>query len=118
MVVNHHKKANAKIAALVEDEKLPINDVGVANPAITMDSFERIIAHLSMLSDADFDHAYLNTMIILHTRNIAHLSGARMFLSASSAKDLVEETLPQLVKHLIAAKNLKEKLTYKSIFNK
>ena len=102
-MVTDHGNANAELAHLATAK-------GVALPTELDGSPQAAFEHLSSLSGAEFDKAYMQHMVEDHTKDVAEFDKASTSATDADVKAFAGKTLPTLREHEAMAKNLARRL--------
>jgi putative membrane protein len=98
-MVTDHGKANAELKSLASSKKITLpTDVGAENKA-TMDK-------LSKLSGAEFDRAYMTTMVEKHQKTLDTLKRQSMSGKDEQVKAWAAKAAPTVEEHLKLARDL------------
>ncbi len=92
-MVDDHSKAGEKLQSLAQKK-------GVALSTDPMPAQKEIMDHLSKLSGADFDRAYVAAMVTAHKKDVAAFQGVSKNATDADVKAFATETLPTLEMHL------------------
>jgi len=95
MMVKDHGKANAKLMLLSKTKKLNLSETPNADG-------QKMIDDLSKKTGADFDKAYISSMIADHKEDVQKFGDATNRLQDPDLKNYAIKTLPVLQKHLDA----------------
>ena len=98
-MVADHGKANAELAQLATTK-------GVALPAELDGDPQGAFEHLSALSGAEFDKAYMQHMVDDHIKAVADFEKASTSATDADVKNWATKTLPTLQEHLAMAKDI------------
>jgi len=99
MMVNDHSKANAELKQLAADKKIALPDSIASDEKHTMKD-------LSDLQGADFDKAYVQTMVKDHEKDIKLFEESAKKVKYPQMLAFIKKTLPVLHMHLQAAQKL------------
>ena len=99
-MITDHGKANAELAQLATAK-------GLVLPAELEGEHEKAIEHLSTLSGAAFDTAYMQHMRGDHQKDIAQYEKASTSATDADIKAFATKTLPVLREHLTLAQQTK-----------
>ena len=102
-MVTDHGKANAELATLATTK-------GLALPAELEGDHESAFEHLSSLSGAEFDKAYIQHMVEDHDKAVADFDKASTSSTDAELKAWAGKTLPTLQEHAAMAKDLARKM--------
>jgi len=97
-MVNDHSKANEELSQLATAK-------GVALPAELDAGHKSALDHLTSLSGAEFDKAYMQHMVEDHEQDVAEFEKASTSAQDSDVKAWAAKTLPTLKEHLRLAKS-------------
>jgi putative membrane protein len=102
-MVTDHSKANAELAEFATAKGLAL--------ATELDADHKAAAdHLSSLSGADFDKAYMQHMVEDHEKDVAEFDKASTSAADTDLKAWAGKTLPTLKEHLEQAKTTARKV--------
>ena len=102
-MVTDHSKANEELQQLATAK-------GLALPTELGGEHKAALDHLSSLSGAAFDKAYMDHMVEDHEKDVAEFEKASNSAQDSDVKGWAGKTLPTLQQHLQLAKDTKAKL--------
>jgi len=102
-MVTDHRKANAELAQLATTK-------GVALATELGGDHKAAFEHLSMLSGAEFDKAYMQHMVEDHQKNAGEFEKASTSATDADLKSWAGKTLPTLQQHLAMAKEVARKV--------
>lgn len=91
-------------------QRIPIHPEKPALASTAAQIHQRTMQELRALSGRDFDRAYLKYQIKMHEQAIDLLKGADRSVEHSQLHQHLQQTEPDLVKHLFAARNLERQL--------
>jgi len=110
-MIEHHSSSLEEIRSIAKDEGFSDDFDLVLEGAVAMTmGVDNMVTALAMLSSQDFDKAFLNTMIMLHGKDLLRLSMQKHMLTPGAVRDHVEKLLPTMAEHLMRAKNLRDNL--------
>ena len=98
-MVTDHSKANDQLKQVAEKE-------GITVPEKLSAKDEATKARLEKLSGAQFDRAYMATMVRDHTQDVSEFRTQANAEKDSAVKNFAAETLPTLQDHLKEAKSI------------
>lgn len=93
MMIADHSKANEELKALAAAKNITL-------PATPGEDKQKALQELSAKSGADFDKAYVSTMVSDHKSTVQLFEDARTRVTDPEMKQFVEKTLPVLKMHL------------------
>jgi putative membrane protein len=102
-MVTDHSKANEELSQLATAK-------GVALPAELGGEHKAAFEHLSGLSGAEFDKAYMTHMVEDHEKDVAEFDKASTSATDADVKAWAGKTLPTLKEHLQQAKETARKV--------
>lgn len=102
-MVTDHGKSNAELQQLATAK-------GAALPAELDGDHEDAVQHLSALSGAEFDKAYMQHMVPDHEKTVADFNRASTTATDADLKAWAQKTLPVLQQHLQMARDVSSKL--------
>lgn len=102
-MVTDHSKANEELQQLVTAK-------GLALPAQLDSEHQAALDHLSGLSGAEFDKAYMQHMLADHQKDVPMFQDASNTLQDPDLKAFASKTLPTLQEHLKLAQEVSGKL--------
>ena len=102
-MVTDHTTANAELAQLAITK-------GLALPTELAGEHKDALDHLSSLSGAEFDKAYMTHMVEDHEKDVAEFDKASTSATDSDVKGWAGKTLPTLQAHLAQAKETAKKV--------
>ncbi|HEX2061468.1 MAG TPA: DUF4142 domain-containing protein [Thermoanaerobaculia bacterium] len=102
-MVTDHGRGNSELAQLATTK-------GLALPAELQGEHEQALQHLSTLSGAEFDKAYMQHMVSDHQKDIAEFEKASTTAGDADVKAWAAKTLPILQQHLQQAQELAGKV--------
>ena len=102
-MVTDHSKANDELSQLATAK-------GLALPTELGGEHKDALDHLSSLSGAEFDKAYMKHMVEDHVKDVAEFEKASTTAMDSDVKGWAGKTLPTLQQHLQLAKDVSSKL--------
>ena len=102
-MVNDHGTANAELAQLATAK-------GTALPTELDGPPEAALHHLSSLSGAEFDKAYMQHMVEDHDKDVSLFDTASTSATDDDVRDFANKTLPILREHQTLAKALARRL--------
>ena len=102
-MVTDHGKSNAELATLATTK-------GVVLPAELEGTHQSALEHLSALSGAEFDKAYMQHMVEDHATAVADFDKASTSSTDPELKAWAGKTLPTLQEHAAMAKELARKM--------
>jgi putative membrane protein len=101
-MVDDHSKANDQLTQLASSKGVNVpNDLDAKDKA-TKD-------RLSKLSGAQFDRAYMNDMVLDHSKDVAEFRHESRMAKDSDVKNFASQTLPTLEDHLKEARTIAPK---------
>jgi len=98
-MVTDHTKANDQLKQVAAKEGITVPEKLSAKDHATK-------TRLGKLSGADFDRAYMATMVKDHTNDVAEFRAQTKTAKDSAVKNFASETLPRLEDHLKETKNV------------
>ncbi|HJQ35634.1 MAG TPA: DUF4142 domain-containing protein [Thermoanaerobaculia bacterium] len=101
-MVTDHSKANEELSQLATAK-------GVALPTELDGDHKAALDHLTSLTGADFDKAYMKHMVEDHEKDVAEFDKASTTAGDSDLKAWAGKTLPTLKEHLQLAKTVSSK---------
>jgi putative membrane protein len=101
-MVDDHSKANDKLKELAAQK-------GVELPSGLSAKDKATKMHLSKLSGADFDKAYMSDMVKDHKKDVADFQKESQSAKDPAVKSFASDTLPTLQDHLKQAENIAPK---------
>jgi len=101
-MVDDHSKANDQLKQIA-------NQKGIATPTKLSSKDAATKARLEKLSGEQFDHAYMQTMVRDHTKDVAEFRTESKTAKDPELKNFVSQTLPTLEDHLKQAKRIAPK---------
>jgi len=101
-MVDDHSKANDELKQIA-------NQKGMATPTKLSSKDAATKARLEKLSGQQFDHAYMQTMVRDHTKDVAEFRTESKTAKDPDLKNFVRQTLPTLEEHLKQAKRIAPK---------
>ena len=102
-MINDHGKANAELAALATAK-------GLALPTELAGDHQHAFEHLSSLSGAEFDKAYMHHMVENHDNGVASFDKASTSATDADVKAWAGKTLPTLKAHQAMAHDIASKM--------
>ena len=102
-MVADHSKANAELAQFATTK-------GLALPTELEGDPEKAMEHLTSLSGADFDKAYMDHMVADHEKAVADFEKASTSATDADLKAWAGKTLPTLKEHFQLAKDVRGKV--------
>lgn len=102
-MVTDHSKANAELAQFATTK-------GLALPTELEGDPEKAMEHLTSLSGADFDKAYMDHMVADHEKAVADFEKASTSTTDADLKAWAGKTLPTLKEHFQLAKDVRGKV--------
>ncbi len=102
-MVTDHSKANAELAQFATTK-------GLALPTELEGDPEKAMEHLTSLSGADFDKAYMDHMVADHEKAVADFEKASTSATDADLKAWAGKTLPTLKEHFQLAKDVRGKV--------
>lgn len=102
-MVTDHSRANEELSQLATAK-------GVALPAELGGEHKEAFDHLSSLSGAEFDKAYMTHMVEDHEKDVAEFDKASTSATDADVKAWAGKTLPTLKEHLQQAKDTARKV--------
>lgn len=102
-MVTDHSKANAELQQLATTK-------GLALPTELGGEHKQALDHLTGLSGAEFDKAYMHHMVDDHVKDVAEFEKASQSAGDADLKGWAGKTLPTLQDHLRQAKDVNGKL--------
>ncbi|HUR80541.1 MAG TPA: DUF4142 domain-containing protein [Thermoanaerobaculia bacterium] len=102
-MVDDHGKANAELAQLATTK-------GVALPTELAGEHKDAVDHLSSLSGAEFDKAYMHHMVDDHDKDVPEFEKASTTASDGDLKAWAGKTLPTLQQHQKMAHDIASKM--------
>lgn len=102
-MVTDHSKANDELKALAPTK-------GITLPADVNDEQKAALNHLSGLSGAEFDRAYMDHMVADHEKDVAEFQKETTSTGDTDISGWASKTLPTLQSHLQQAKDTRAKL--------
>jgi putative membrane protein len=103
MMVHDHSAANDKVKAFAGQRNVTL-------PATVSDEEQKTIDDLNKKSGADFDKAYVNTMVKGHESTIDLFEKAGDKVNDTEIKGFITSTLPTIRMHLDSVKAIQKKL--------
>jgi putative membrane protein len=101
-MVDDHSKTNDQLKQIA-------NQKGIAIPTKLSSKDAATTARLEKLSGEQFDHAYMQTMVRDHTKDVAEFRTESKTAKDPLLKNFVSQTLPTLEDHLKQAKRIAPK---------
>jgi putative membrane protein len=101
MMVNDHTSANSEVKTLAAKRNVTL-------PSTPGDEKKRTYDDLNAKSGADFDKAYMKTMVDDHEATIRLFEKASNNVNDTEVKTFVDNTLPKLKVHLDSAKAVRK----------
>ncbi|MDQ6622425.1 MAG: DUF4142 domain-containing protein [Verrucomicrobiota bacterium] len=92
-MVEDHSKAGAKLKALAQQKKVTL-------PAGIMPKAKQTAEKLGKLEGAEFDRAYVKTMVEVHEKDVAAFSAFANNATDADVKTFAVTTVPTLQHHL------------------
>lgn len=102
-MIADHSKAGDELKALAQQKKVLL-------PAEINPSHKEMIAKLSKLKGADFDHEYVTAMVADHEKDVAAFENALKTGADADVKAFAAKTLPTLKAHLQTIRGIAAKL--------
>ena len=102
-MVQDHQKANMELAGLVSKK-------GATLPEPSAKKEEKTVEHLSSLSGADFDRAYVKAMLSDHKKDVKEFQKQSEKAEDADLRTWVAKTLPTLQEHLTLVQGLEAKV--------
>jgi putative membrane protein len=103
-MVEDHGQANEKLKAIAEQK-------GIALPTELPPDAQQKYDELQQLSDAEFDKAYMDEMVMDHEKDIAAFEEEAQSGEDPELRTFAEETLPTLQEHLELAKEVQSQVS-------
>jgi putative membrane protein len=104
-MVDDHSKANDQLKDLAKKKDVELKDKSDKD-----DEAQKMMDHLSSLSGADFDKAYMKHMVEDHEKDVKEFEEASNSASDADLKKWASDTLPILKQHLQLAKDVQDKV--------
>ncbi|BAU47495.1 membrane protein [Sulfurifustis variabilis] len=100
-IEDHHKKANDQLKSLAENKDVELPDEPAKQHKQTKEQLEK-------LKGAQFDQAYLQTMVQEHQKDIRKFEQQAKSAKDPEVKQFASQTLPTLKEHLKQAQALQK----------
>ena len=98
-MVNDHTRVNTQLEKVAERESIELPGEPNAKHAET-------VQRLTSLKGAEFDRAYMKTMVEDHEEDVAKFRGVASSAESKQVKEFAQKTLPTLQEHLKMAKDI------------